>query len=265
MRHSRRRNAGRVPCGLPLLLKIGYASDLRVNTRGAPDHCPLGLAMAINWNGVLPQETGKALGSAALCLTALIGAGWALFSFGYTRGKDIGQDELAAYKAASEAKFPEVTSRLLAVDKELRESLKVFDRNSKLEAENASYQKQLAEAAKTRADLDVAMKQLRDELQTAADKESQLRDELHKLTGEDRRFTLTGNKAEFLGEGHTVGLADSALTTELRIIQDNKEHRMSAGNSILVEFRDKRCVLTLVSLRWESPASGDFAWSCKHK
>jgi hypothetical protein len=60
-------------------------------------------------------------------------------------------------------------------------------------------------------------------------------------------------------------VADSVSMTELRIIQDNKEHRMSAGNSIPVEFRDKRCVLKLLSLQWESPASDDFAWSCKHK
>ncbi|HEV7881103.1 hypothetical protein, partial [Bradyrhizobium sp.] len=51
---------------------------------------------------------------------------------GYSRGKDIGQDELSAYKATSEAKIPEITSGLLAVNKELRESLKVFERNKTL-------------------------------------------------------------------------------------------------------------------------------------
>jgi len=218
----------------------------------------------IDWNGFLPQESGKALTWGAVCLTALVGAGWGLFSFGYTRGKDIGQDELSAYKAASEAKLPEITSGLLAVNKELRESLKVFDRNKMLEAENASYQKQLAEAAKAQADLDVAVKGLQVELQTAADKERRLRDEIFKLNGDSRRFPLTKDHAEQLGKGHSVGLVDSTSTTQLKIIQDNKEYVMSVGNSIPVDFSDKRCVLTLISMEWIH-ASGEFDWSCETK
>jgi len=211
----------------------------------------------IDWNGFLPQESGKALTWGGVCLTALVGAGWVLFSFGYTRGKDIGQDELSAYKAASEAKLPEITSGLLAVNKELRESLKVFDRNKMLEAENASYQKQLAEAAKARADLDVAAK-------TAVDNERRLRDEISKLNGDNRSFQLTENRSEQLGEGHLVGLSGAASLSQLRVIQDNKEYVISAGSFIPVDLSDKRCVLTLTSMVW-NPASGDFDWSCKTK
>lgn len=218
----------------------------------------------INWNAFLPQEPGKALAWGAACFAALVGAGWGLFYFGYTRGKDIGQDELSAYKAVNEAKLPEITSGLLAVNKELRESLKVFDRNKTLEAENASYQKQLAEAAKDRADLDVAKNGLQVQLQSAADRERRLRDEIGKLNGEGRHFTLTKNHAERLGKGHSVGLLDYDTPTQLKIIQDNKAYVMSAGSSISVDFSDKRCVLTLISMEW-MPASGDFDWSCTNK
>ena len=124
-------------------------------------------------------------------MVVLIGAGWALFSFGYARGKDIGQDELAAYKAASEAKLPDVTSGLLSVSKELRDNFKVFDRNKTLETENASYQKQLAEASKARADLEVRLKELQDNLKDSTTREDRLRDQLAKFAGSGRRFSMS--------------------------------------------------------------------------
>jgi hypothetical protein len=218
--------------------------------------------LPINWNSTLPQSPRTALAWAAVCLATLVGAGWGLFSFGYTRGKDIGQDEASAYKAVSDAKLPEITAGLLAVNKDLREGLKIFDQNKKLEAENASYQQQLAEAAKARADLDVDMKGLRTELQTSADRETQLRNEIAKLNGSSRSFRLTANHSEQLGKGHSVGLVDSISGGELKIIQDNKETVMSAGNTIPVDFGDKQCVLALVTMEF-SPASGDFDWSCE--
>ena len=223
----------------------------------------------MDWNEVLPRDTRTTVTRNAVCLAALIGAGWALFSFGYTRGKDIPQDELAAYKAVSEARLPEITSGLLAVNEELRESLKVFDRNRVPEAENVANQKKLAEAVKTQADLKVAADEaaqkseadiakaraelnskivsLQNELQHAAGVEKQLRSEISKLTGDARRFTLGNNKAELLGEGHTVGLAGNAGMTRLNVIQDNKEYQMGAGSSISVELSERQCSLTLLS------------------
>jgi hypothetical protein len=214
----------------------------------------------INWNAFL-----QALAWGAACLTALVGACWGLFYFGYTRGKDIGQSELSACKALNEAKLPEITSGFLAVNKELRESLKVFDWNKTLEAENASYQKQLVEAAKDRADLDVAKNGLQVELQTVADRERRLRDEIGKFNGDSRRFTLTKNHAERLGKGHSVGLSEADTPTQLKIVQDNKAYVMSAGNSIPVDFGDKQCVLTLISMEWTPNTSGEFDWSCTTK
>ena len=213
---------------------------------------------------ILRNEPGTALGAVAMGAAALIGVGWASFSFGYESGKDTGQDELAAYRAAAGASLPEVTSGLLAVNKELLESLKVFDRNKVLETENASYQKQLSEAAKARADLDAMVRRLKGELRIAADEEIRLHAQIGNLTGEGRLITLTRNKSEPLGEGHIIGLADSISMTKLDIVQDNKDYQMSAGSSIPVDLSDKRCLLTLLSLEW-SPASGLFDWSCNPK
>jgi hypothetical protein len=221
--------------------------------------------VAINWNGFLPQEPSWAVGAVSVCIVTLVGAGWGLFSFGYSRGKDIGQDELSAYKAVSSAKLPEITSGLLTVDKELRESLKVFDRNKTLETENASYQKQLAEAAKARAELDVMIKKLQGDFRDAEGREASLRNEIARLSGESRQFRLSENQSELLGEGHGVGLGGSRSMTSLNVTVDNKDYEMKAGNSVNIDLSLRACTLTLTSLRWANPTYGDFDWSCRNR
>src|SRR5262249_572826 len=91
---------------------------------------------------------------------------------------------------------------LKAVNKELRESLDVFGNNKMLKAENISYQQQLGESVKTRADLDVTVKGLRDDLRAASEREENLRRQLKKYLGDGRKFKLVQNKAEILGEAH---------------------------------------------------------------
>ena len=156
----------------------------------------------IDWNGLLPQEGWKILGAVGTILVALGGAAAGVYSL----GKDINQGQLDQCKAATDAKLPEVTSNLLAVNKDLRESLNVFGRNKTLEGENASYQEQLTDLSKARADIDVTVKRLGDELQTAADREKGLREQIAKFMGNSRRFNLSKNSAELLGEGHSVGV-----------------------------------------------------------
>ena len=69
-----------------------------------------------DWNLWLPRDLKKvwpkALTIAGACLATLVVAGWALFLFGYARGKDINEGELNEYKTAREAKLPEVTAGL---------------------------------------------------------------------------------------------------------------------------------------------------------
>ncbi|HTR15873.1 MAG TPA: hypothetical protein VMI52_02415, partial [Acetobacteraceae bacterium] len=102
------------------------------------------------------------------------------------------------------------------------------------------------------------------DLRAAGERESRLRDKIAKLSGESRHFTLQSNQSEPLGEGHSVGVGDGNPTS-LEVIQDNKDYEMKAGNSIQVDLTDKRCILTLTSLNWPNPVSGDFDWSCKAK
>jgi hypothetical protein len=239
----------------------------RAAAAGILAHLLEGMKVAqINWNDLLPQENWKALTSIGACLVVLAGAGWALFSFGYTRGKDIAEDQIAAYKVTNDAKLPDIIPSFLKVSTELREGLRVFDRNKELEAENASYQRQLAASAKARADVDVTVTELREKLRTAAATEAQLRDRIATFLGNSRRFTMSANTTELLGEGHAFGVINiSSSTVDVNV--DNKSQELASGNYIPVEFSNKRCTLTFLNTAYvPNPPShyeAAFDWTCK--
>jgi hypothetical protein len=221
------------------------------------------IVMPINWGDFMPQGW-VAVGAAGGILVTLVGGTVGVYSAGYSYGKDVNQAHLEQCKAATEANLPQVTTKLLAVDKDLRESLDIFGQNKTLKAENTSYQQQLAEAAKTRADLEVTVKGLQGDLWTAAEREKNLRTQIERYLGDRRQFKIDQNKSEFLGEGHVVGVSRSSGTSKLVVVLDNTEHTMSSGSFIPVDLSTKRCILTLLSLDY-APTKGEFDWSCKDK
>jgi chromosome segregation ATPase len=81
--------------------------------------------------------------------------------------------------------------------------------NNTLKAQSASFQTQLAEAAKALADLDVTVKRLGGELAQAKARVQELIANFNKLNDSLRKFTVARNQSENLGEGHYVGVVDS--------------------------------------------------------
>jgi hypothetical protein len=217
----------------------------------------------INWNIVLPTNPGKALTFVGACVVVLAGAGWALFSFGYTRGKDIGQDEVAAYKAATGANLPDITSGLTNITNELRDGLKIFERNKTLEIENSSYQKQLSETAKARADADVAIKELQGKLTASLEMQTTLRDQILRLSGNSRHLSIKERSTELLGEGHVIGIINVSAS-EVRTNLDNKPQVFSVGINVPLQFSDKTCTLTLLNIT-DTYTTANFDWSCRPK
>jgi hypothetical protein len=128
---------------------------------------------------------------------------------------------------------------------------------------NASYQKQLAEASKARADLEVRLKELQDNLKDSTTREDRLRDQLAKFAGSGRRFSMSQNQTEMLGNGHIIGV-NAVYSTWLNVTFDNKEREMKAGSYISVDVPDKVCILTLVGFQ-RSPDRGEFDWACQAK
>ena len=138
----------------------------------------------IDWNAVLPREWSRILPWIGVSAAALIGAGWALFSFGYSRGKDVAQDQLAYYENTTAAKLPEVGANLLKISNDLRDGLRVYEENKTLRTKVRSYQDQIAEATKHSATLDVIITDLRKKTAEDTMKQGELRDQIHALTGD---------------------------------------------------------------------------------
>jgi hypothetical protein len=220
----------------------------------------------INWNNVLPQESGKVAASIGAVLVVLVGAGWGLFSFGYTRGKDIGQDELAAYKAVNEAKLPDLTAGLLVVSKELRDGLKVFDRNKLLEAENSAFEKRMTEVQQERGLLETKNEKLSAELNQAAAREKELTDKIGNLMGNNRKLIVTsGDPAQLLDEGRMFAV-EAIFASSVKISYDNNPREISVGGYLPIEFADKSCRLYLLQTKTSPyPYSAEFSWVCKTK
>ena len=122
------------------------------------------------------------------------------------------------------------------------------------------------EAAKARADLDVMVEKLHDELRTADDNNKQLADKIKTLSGESSHLTATENHAEFLGEGHALSVITAYSSTAINVTFHNKTEFMKVGNNIPIEFGDRKCRLILTTILNPSPpASADFDLSCKPK
>jgi len=137
--------------------------------------------MPVDWNAVLPTRVPTVIPWISAVFVALAGAAWGLFSFGLSQGADKAKDQLEFYKSATAAKLPELSANLVDVTNDLKASLKIYERNKDLEAKVSSYESQLEEATKARADRDATIARLTKELERTAT-------ELAKLNGTSRKF-----------------------------------------------------------------------------
>lgn len=218
----------------------------------------------IDWNSIIPRDVKKNIAIVFSVIGVFCAAEWALFIFAYSRGKDIGQDELSTYKAVNAEKLPEITSRLISVDKSLRESLNVFEKNKSLEMQNISYKKQIADVSLLKDKMNIEIKNKDLDIYNYKKTIEELKKKILSLSGESRDFTVKSDKTEYLGEKHFLGVVDSIGSHELKVVIDNKNYEISVGSSVPVSFSDKNCNITLLSLQWPD-VSGDFHLSCNNK
>jgi hypothetical protein len=189
----------------------------------------------MNWNDILPYNPSRILALLAAVLVALAGSGWALYRLGYDDGRDIGAFELSARKAMDHARIPEMT-KVASIAKE---------------------------PINTRADTESIITNLRDQLQATAAEESRLRDQIAKLDGETRQFSLKLRQAEKIGSGYAVGLMGSVGITGLRVNFNNMTYDLRTASSLPpVDINGKHCTVRLLAFDWAEP-SGDFELSCQ--
>jgi hypothetical protein len=94
----------------------------------------------INWNDWLPTRKNRVIPAIFGGVVVISGIIVGVSNLAYLQGKDLSQGELSTYKAVNGADLPGMTKDLTAINKELRESLKIFDENTTLKAEAISFQ-----------------------------------------------------------------------------------------------------------------------------
>jgi hypothetical protein len=147
---------------------------------------------------------------------------------------------------------------LVDISNDLKTSLKIYERNKELEAKVSSYQQQLDEASKARADRDATISRMKKDLEQSAT-------ELAKLKGLSRTFSLLERKGEKLIAGYTVGFKETYGTNVARLIFDNKEIEAGPWYTIKLDGDKKHCFLTVLNINRgpSMPSSVDFDFTCK--